>query len=937
MLGSVEALRGDETVALGGRRQRALLALLLVEAGRPLSADSLVEELWHGQPPAGASITLPSYVSRLRAALGPEIAIQNTASGYILEVSPDQVDAIRFERLVREGVEALARGAARRAAERLRAGLALWHGAPFGDVGDDGALRLEADRLEELHIVALEERIEADLALGVSVSLVPELEALVREHPYRERFWGQLMLALYRAQRQADALATYRRLRGILDDELGLEPSPELQALEQAILLHEVAVVLPADERHNLPVAVTSFIGREIQLAEIDRHLGDARLVTLTGIGGVGKTRLALEAATRALPDFSDGVCFVDLSGLTETRLVGRHVLLALEVREDDPSKVAGLLHARLRDASLLLVLDNCEHLREACAELAQALLSSSVGLRILATSREVLGAPGEIDYPVASLMLPSSGADPEALRTSEAVRLFLARARAARPRLPDDDRSAATAARICSELDGLPLAIELAAARAKALSLEDIAGRLSDRFRFLVSSRRLSSARHRTLREAMDWSYELLSPDEQMLLTRLAVFAGDFTLDAVATVCLDGDGDRAYALVERLVGTSLVTADEQRGEMRYRLLETVRQYAAGRLDGETAEQTRRAHAQYFLAVAEGADLTAVPRRAQQRLDVAIAAQDNLRSALAWSVDSGSVAFGLELATSLERFWVTRDAREGMRWFAALLDLPGAVEVAPIVRANALRAYGGAAEVAGLHDVAEALWQQSLDLFEQLGDEHGQAVLLHRLGISAMRRGDLDRARELVERSHGTHEQNDDAWGQAQTVGTLGAIARDAGDAQGAVAFMEASAGLAHDAGFPWWESGMLAELANLSLDAGRIDEGERRARASLALAEQMGDRPGRVFGIGLLARVAAVQGQHERATRLWAAVEHEDAGAPLGGWRHHRDAYEVLMRVHLLPEAGTTDDRPRLTLDEAASLALEPSTARAGDPVRPA
>ncbi len=830
VLGSVEALRSGENIALGGGRQRALLALLLVEAGRAIPAERLVDELWHGQPPAGASATLPAYVSKLRAALGTGAAIENSAVGYILDVLPDQVDAIRFERLVREGGEALARGAVRRAAERLRAGLALWRGRPFANLGDEGVLLVEAERLEELHLRALEERIDADLALGGGVELIDELEMLVGRFPYRERFWGQLMLGLYRAQRQADALAAYRRARAMLDDELGLDPSPELQGLEQAILRHEVAIAHPPEQRHNLPAAVTSFVGRELDLTEVERLLGTTRLVTLTGVGGVGKTRLALEAAARATDDFPDGICFVDISALTEPRLVARDVALALDISEIDEVRVNDLLLGRLRDATLLLVLDNCEHLREACAELAQALLAGSAGLRILATSRENLGAPGEVAYPVPPLPLPPRGANLDELRASGAVRLFLSRARAARPHLRDDDRSIAAAARICADLDGLPLAIELAAARAKALSLDEIASRLSDRFRFLVASRRLIVARHRTLREAMDWSYELLSTDEKGLLVRLAVFAGDFTLDAIAKICLDDD-DRAFELVERLVAASLVVAEEREGAMRYRLLETVRQYAAERLDGETAEQTRQAHAQYYLALAESADLTAVRRRGPDRLDLAIAAQDNLRSALAWSVASGSLEFGLGLATSLERFWVTNDPAEGMRWFAALLEAPQAADVERLVRANALRAYGGAAEIAGLHEVAEGLWQQSFDLFTELGDEGGQAVLLHRLGISAMHRGDLNRARELVEASQATHERGGNTWGQAQTLGTLGAIARDAGDEGRAFELIDVSARLAREAGVLWWEGGALAELSNLSLNAGRIDEGERSAR----------------------------------------------------------------------------------------------------------
>ena len=371
-------------------------------------------------------------------------------------------------------------------------------------------------------------------------------------------------------------------------------------------------------------------------------------------------------------------------------------------------------------------------------------------------------------------------------------------------------------------------------------------------------------------------------------------MFAGGFTLDAVARICLEGDEEQALSLMERLIAASLVVPEEHDGEMRYRLLETVRQYAADRLDEPTAGHLRRAHAEYFLRVAERADLTAVRRGAGQRLDVAIAAQDNLRRALAWAVETGSVSFGLELATSLERFWATHDPREGMHWFAVLFDRPESAAVPAALRANALRAYGGAADMSGEDAAAEEFWEQSLALFRELGDEANEAVMLHRLAISAQRRGDLARAKELAEASRSIHEKAGNRWGIAQTLGTLGAISRDEGDEAQAGQLLEASLELAREARVTWWVSGTLAELANLALSAGRIDEGERLARESLDLAEKMSDRAGRVFGVGLLARVAAERGQAGRAQILWAAVEGEDVGAPLGGWRRHRERYRA-------------------------------------------
>jgi len=920
VLGQVEALRGGELLQLGGRRQRALLSLLLLDVGRPVAADHLIDELWYGESPSGAS-TLPSYVSRLRAVLGPSVPITGGAAGYSLDASPDQVDAARFERLVREGHEAIIGGRPQRAAERLHTALELWRGRPFGDVGDEGALRAAAQRLEELRLSALEDRFQADLDLGSAAELVDDLEILVREHPFREGLWGHLMLALYRAQRQADALEAYRRARRALAEHLGIEPSPELERLQRAILRRDVPRALPPELRHNLPAPITSFIGREAELADLESLLASSRMLSLTGLGGVGKTRLALQAAARVLPDFPDGVVFVDLSSIGDPGLVARQTALALRVDEPDAKGVVEHLAAHLHDRSLLLVLDNCEHLREACADLAATLLQASPGLRILATSREVLGAPGEVDYAVQPLSLPRESSNAAELRASESVRLFLDRARAVKPRLVDDDAALAAAARICADLEGLPLAIELAAARTKALSFDEISSRLADRFRFLVAWRRLSSARHRTLLEAMDWSFDLLGDDERGLLARLSVFAGAFTLDAVASVCLGGDREGALTLIERLVGASLVVPEEHGGEMHYRLLETVRQYAAQKLTDETAAAVRRTHASYFLKLAETADLSAIRRRTTERLDVAIGAQDNLRSALAWAVESGSVAFGVELATALERFWVTHDPNEGIRWFAALLEHPHAAELDPVLRANALRAYGGALDIAGRDGDAEARWREGLALYRELGDRDAEAVMLHRLAIAAMRKGDLIAARELVDASLVIHEDTGNRWGLAQAIGTLGAIHRDQGDAARAVELIEQSAELAHEFGSRWWETGMLAELAHLDLEAGDVDRAEARARQALARFQAMGDRAGMVFGVGLLARVAAVRGKADRAARLLAAVEFDSSGAPLGGWRRHRGGDVAVIRA-AVGSSGLSDDLP-VALEGAVAEAL--------------
>jgi len=364
-------------------------------------------------------------------------------------------------------------------------------------------------------------------------------------------------------------------------------------------------------------------------------------------------------------------------------------------------------------------------------------------------------------------------------------------------------------------------------------------------------------------------------------------------------------------------------------------MLDTIREYALERLDeSPEADEVHRRHADFFLAVAQSANLDSGKMApGGQRLDIAIAEQDNIRGALAWALASGSVSLGLEIATATDLFWVTDDPREGMRWFEALLEQREAEGVAPHLRAHALRAFGSSTDIAGEDEAAARRYERSLALFEQLGDGHGRAELLLRLGAQAMRRAELERARELVEASHEIFEREEDAftrtWGQMQTTGTLGAIARDGDDDERAFELIARSATLAREAGVRWWEAGMLAELAALSLRASRLDDTELRARESLALAEQMRDRGGRVFGVGLLALVAAERGELERAGRLWGAIEDEGAGAPLGGWRRHRQTFEARIRRAAGPEfeRGRAAGRA-LTLDDAVSLALEPADA---------
>jgi predicted ATPase/DNA-binding SARP family transcriptional activator len=726
ILGPVQAVREGRDVPLGGPKQRAVLALLLMDAGRAVLAGQLAEALWQGSPPSGAAKTLRSYISRLRAVLAPEIAVAARGGGYALITEPDEVDAVRFEQLVGAGQAALGLGEAAPAAGRFAEALALWHGRALADVTDVEPLALEAARLEELRLVAVEGRAEASIELGLHGEVIGELERLVAEYPVRERLWRLLMLALYRAERQADALAAYRRARVMLAEELGLEPGKELRELAQAVLRQEVPAA-PRQERHGLPVPLTSFVGREEELAELGQLLAPARLVTLTGAGGAGKTRLAVELAARAGERFPDGVWLADLAGVTDPVLVPSRVMEALGVRQTGDLPVIEALRYRLRSAELLLVLDNCEHLLDACARLAEDLLGSSPGLRVLATSREALGVPGEAVFMVPPLGVPAESADEADFALSPAVRLFVDRASAARAAGDVATAPAGAVGRICRALDGLPLAIELAAARTSALSVAEIEQHLADKFRFLARRRPVPGARHQALKAAIDWSYQLLPTPERSFLRALSVFAGGFGLPAAAQVCGAGDEAEALDLVDSLISKSLVIAEISAAGTRYRLLETIREYAAGQLaeEGE-ADGVRLRHVIVYLDLAErGRDLA-----------VLSAEHDNFRAALEWSLSRDS-EIGPRLAAALGDFWLARGfQQEGQSW------LERALAAAPSggpLRADLLRLLGMVLYAAGDLERASAVLAEGI----RAADAAGLRAVGARIGVLQVEIGSL--------------------------------------------------------------------------------------------------------------------------------------------------------------------------------------------------
>ncbi|MBO0728924.1 MAG: winged helix-turn-helix domain-containing protein [Acidimicrobiaceae bacterium] len=701
LLGALEVVDDDGVeVGVTAPKARALLSVLALRAGRVVPVGELMAGLWGDDAPRSAIKTLQGYVSSLRRVLPPG-AVESAGSGYRLRVATGDVDALEFERLAAGGVNADLCGDAEAAAARLGEALRLWRGEPLVELADWALGSGEAARLNELRRSCEEQLAEARLSLGEHASLVGDLELAVAAEPLREKRWSQLMLALYRCGRQADALRAFQRFRTSLGDQLGIEPSTGLKSLEEAILLQKPELDWTSPPRpsteyndgprdnvpnrdrspHGLPTKASSFVGRNAEVRRIAQLLSSHRLVTLAGAGGVGKTRLAIEAARRILHDHPDGVWLAELSLETQPDHVAALVGQAVGVHTAGGADVLEMLVGALQPRRLLVVLDNCEHLIDACAELANAFVQRCPQVQILATSRVPLGVDGEQVMRVSPLPLPP----PHPFSTRQvadacSVELFVERAQARSPEVRLTNANVGVISAICHRLDGLPLAIELAAARAGSMALDELEIRLAERFRLLAGDRRAGLVRHRTLWATIDWSYRLLKQAERSLFDRLSVFRGPFDLDAAQKVCGFGavDPRDVPASLGSLVDNSLVEVDTTGPIGHYTLLETIKQFAAEQLtsggdDLVHAAQTRHANhfAHWSREVGQG---LAGPEfvRSCQLLDSQGA---NVRAALDHLLADPSRAEDLvQNLVSLERWFIMRRG-DGAKYWAALPEL----------------------------------------------------------------------------------------------------------------------------------------------------------------------------------------------------------------------------------------------------------------------
>ena len=711
ILGTFEVRADDGAFAdVPGARLRALLVALALQPGDVVQKATLVDWIWGEHPPADAANALQRLVSRLRKAL-PDGAVEGQTDGYRLKVEPDAVDAVRFERLV----ELARRDSESRRVQRLREAIALWRGAAMQDMGlaESAAFDAAATRLERLRLTAMEDRFDAELSVGQGAELVAELVAeltdLVAAHPVRERLVAALMRALAAAGRDTEALLVYQRMREALADQLGVDPSPELSALHVALLRGELGQ-REEIRKTNLRAELTSFVGKDADVAAVRELIASHRLTTVIGPGGAGKTRLATETGRTLLGDLPDGAWLVELAAIGADDDVAQPTLAALGLRDAllggaPNAEPTERLIAAIREREALLILDNCEHVIESAAAFAHRVLGECQRLRILATSREPLGITGEALWPAAPLALPEGDAGPSEIESSPAVRLLRDRAGAVRRDLATDPRALATMARVCRALDGMPLAIELAAARLRTMSIDQLASRLDDRFGLLTSGSRTALPRHRTLRAVVDWSWELLSDAERMVLRRLSVFSGGASLAAAEWVCAVPGGRppgthraageeiepaQVLELLTALAEKSLLVATDD-GAPRYRMLGTIKEYAGQRLaEAGESDLARRAHLAYFTELAE----TAEPhlRRASQLdwLATLDAEHDNIISAMRGALAAGEAQAAMRLAAGSGWYWWLGGYKaEGLELLTAAADVPGEVtdEIRAIVYA----------------------------------------------------------------------------------------------------------------------------------------------------------------------------------------------------------------------------------------------------------
>lgn len=930
-----------DVVDMGSPRHREVLAALVVDVGRVVSTETLLERVW-GDVGRGASTSnLHAVISRLRARVAQAdlgVTIGTVSPGYRLDTGgvPDVVDAVRFHQLLDRARAAYDHGELDWSRADLDEGLALWRGPAYADIPLPFA-EVEAARLEGQRVAAWELSVDVDLALSRVGAALDRLPALVAEHPLREAFRRQQMLALYRAGRQAEALAVYDDLRTVLADELGIDPGPALQDLHQRILrqdgLLDATVEPPAPRptgmrgptwHSEVVVPADELVGRDRDVRQLHNLLTHAgqRLVTVTGVGGVGKTRVAHAVAEAARPDFADGVALVSLAPVTDPALVlpaiGRAVGLSSVEGLDPLESIA----AHLRPRHFLVVVDNLEHLLDAASQVAR-LVALCPRLSVLVTSRTTLRVRGELHYQLAPLELPGEAAELGETAASSAVELFVERARRASGGFVLDEETAPSVAAICRRLAGIPLALELAAARAHLMPAAAIAEHLDQVM--AGSGARDLPPRQRTMHATIEWSHRLLEPDQRTLLRRLAVFVGGFTLDAAEAVA--PAGTHALTLLEELASHSLVVRDaEHPALVRFRLLEPVAQFAAEQLGGEEEQQARQAHLEHFLRLAEETEAGYRGAGAIAALEVTHREHANLVAAVEWALATGQGDLAGRMTWAMWLFWWLRGhLLEGRRLSQGVL----AQDVSGPVRVRAHAVLGAMTFAQGDMRLARH-WCMGVALAREVGDLEGEAHNLAGEGLIALAESHLDEAEvRFVE----TVRLAEEAGLAGEWLWTLAHVWQATvrlllGRPEHAVELLDAALTAARRRSDPLATYIALFTSVQVALAADEVVTARAQLEEGIVLSMDTGDMANLAYFLEALAVVEARAGAHERVATLHGAAARlrESVGANVYGY--YRPDEQLLAdaldaaRAALGPAYDEAVDRGRV-LGPAATVAF--------------
>jgi predicted ATPase/DNA-binding SARP family transcriptional activator len=948
VLGPVEAWRDDRPVGVGGQKARVVLAALLAHYGEVVSVDRLCDALWGDDQPPSAASTLQSHISRLRRVLAPEATISARPPGYSLTADDGVVDAVEFVACVAAAEHARDAGSR---LDLLQAALALWQGSAFEGMADYDWARAESVRLEELRLGALEQLIDDRLELGHDEQVVGELERLVVTNPLRERFWRQLVLALYRTGRQAEALRRASDVRALLREELGLDVSPELRDLEHRILVDDPTLRDSPRRAARAPrTAVTRdttrLVGRDADIDALDALVRQEALVTLVGPGGVGKTSLAFRSAELLRDEFADGVAIVELASVSDEAATSSAVATVLDMQQRQHLSVEDSIVELLGDSELLLVFDNCEHIVEGVARLAARLRTSCPRVRVLATSREPLGVTGECIVSVEPLALP----DAEDLTTasvaaSPAVQLFVDRAVSALPSFALTDENAAAVVEICRRLDGLPLALELAAPRLRMMAPEVLAERLDQRFAVLARGRGTADTRHRTLRAVVNWSHDLLAPEEQALFARLSTFAPGFDLHAVEAVCASDEipSSAVVGVLASLVDRSMVQVESREGPS-FRLLETLREYGREQLEARgEVDATIAKHLAWYLELArEGATGLTGPDEATwvARLDRELA---NFREAHANALRIGDLGSAVALVLALREFAFRHMRDEITAWASATAATPGfdAEPRAPVVlsvsayfawargdlelaidlshRALALgeelgtdtsglaeRTLGNAIFYQGNIAEGTAWMERMLDSARQGGSNARLAHALYMRSVSRTSMGDPIRGALLAGEARAAADQCRSPTAYAEAAYALG-VSLQGSDPEAAARALRESAALGAECGNRWIEAFALTEVHKLEAQRGDVGAALRGFATVIRIWYRGGDWANQWLSLRHVCRTLALTGATRAAAVLHGALTAAGAAYALPGTLEEAAEFDRLG-LELREELGAAE-----------------------------